>query len=313
MTKALPSNVSPLGDLAPFAAIGLIAVDIDGTLATHQGQDVGDLVKQAVMSLSHYGVTVTVATGRAVAGARNTIFGLNRRLGPAIVYNGAVTVDLGSERILDQTKIAMSVVEAIRDLTLTYSATMWAYDCSVPAFSNVEPLGITGKSSITESVAAWSSLRGPSEELNGLPVIWPDRTSPPGAAVAILIARSDGDLDGLLSQLSHLPGISITSSTAEYIEIRPAGATKASALEKLATQMGLSSRGVLTIGDNHNDVEMLEWAGVSVAVGNATETARNAASYSASQSEARGVVETLRIVISAKRFARGYLLKNRSD
>lgn len=307
MTQELPRNTSPLAELAPFAAISLIAVDIDGTLATAQGQEVAHLVKEAVKSLGHYGVYVTVATGRAVAGAQDTIFGLNRRLGPAIVYNGAVVVDLGQEHVLARSRIEESDVAVVRDLCLQHEATMWAYDCWEPGFDTAESWESEG---IREVVRGWSNTPGPNTELNGLPVDWSDPGTPPGSAVAILVARSDTGLGGLLRELRALPTISVTSSTAEYLEIRPLGTSTASALQKVAAQRGLEARRVLTIGDNHNDVEMLEWAGISVAVANATDAARSSATYWVAQSDARGVIETLRLVISAKRFARGLVLEN---
>lgn len=310
MTSEIPSSNSPLSDLAPFAAVELIAVDIDGTLATAQGQEVADHVKRAVRSLSYYGVTVTVATGRAVAGAQDTIFGLNRRLGPAIVYNGAVVVDLARGQLLTRSLIGEGEVAKLRDLTLRFGASMWAYDCTE---LSLDRPGAPDVSGVIETVHGWSPTLGPAVELNGLPVSWSNSHSEVGPAVAVLIARSGGDLEQLLRELRVIPTISITSSTPDYLEIRPIGTTKASALAIVAGQRRLAPHKVLTIGDNHNDVEMLEWAGISVAVANATDTARHAATHTTTQSDARGVVEVLRLVASAKRFARGYAVSPSVD
>jgi Cof subfamily protein (haloacid dehalogenase superfamily) len=311
MTDALPTTTSPLVALKPFAAIELIAIDIDGTLATAQGQEVAGLIRAAVTSLGHYGVTVTVATGRAVAGAQDTIFSLNARGGLAIAYNGAVVVDFRKRRLLVRDLVDGTVVATIRDLATKHGVSVWAYDCAGPSF---EHSNLVTSDWVRETVHGWSSTPGPRTELNGLPVDWNGREPHSSPAVAILIARGSGeDLAGLVQELDAIPSISITSSTPEYLELRPRGTTKASALAYVARQRGLSPRQVLTIGDNHNDVEMLKWAGTSVAVANATLAAQQSATFIAAQPDARGVVEVLRLVIGAKRFARGFALSNGMD
>jgi hypothetical protein len=58
------------------------------------------------------------------------------------------------------------------------------------------------------------------------------------------------------------------------LDLLPLGVSKAAALEKLAARLGVESREAMAIGDNWNDVEMLEWAGQGVLMGNATPELR---------------------------------------
>ena len=58
-------------------------------------------------------------------------------------------------------------------------------------------------------------------------------------------------------------------TTPTLIECIPADVTKAHAASILARRLGICREEVMALGDNDNDVELLQWAGLSVAVGNA--------------------------------------------
>ena len=51
----------------------------------------------------------------------------------------------------------------------------------------------------------------------------------------------------------------------------PSGVSKAEGLDKICFRLGIGSDDVLAIGDGHNDMEMLQWAGLGVAMGNAPD------------------------------------------
>ena len=81
----------------------------------------------------------------------------------------------------------------------------------------------------------------------------------------------------------------------QYIyEVLPKGSNKGSALKDLAEKLGIKREEVMAIGDGNNDVEMLEYAGVSVAMGNSTELARKAAKYVTDTNENDGVAKAIR-------------------
>ena len=75
--------------------------------------------------------------------------------------------------------------------------------------------------------------------------------------------------------LPHLPApLTLGCSGVEFVEITGVGVDKASALAHVIGRHGLGADDVVAFGDNHNDTQMLAWAGHGVAVGNAVDAAK---------------------------------------
>lgn len=83
--------------------------------------------------------------------------------------------------------------------------------------------------------------------------------------------------------------ISITSSFTYVYEIQAAGVNKGASLAEYADMRGIRPEEILAIGDNHNDIEMIRYAGTGVAVGNALEELKAAADYITDRAENAGV------------------------
>ena len=90
-------------------------------------------------------------------------------------------------------------------------------------------------------------------------------------------------------EISALGGVYITASGAGVSEIMLAGISKASAVRALAQGLGIRMDQVMCFGDYDNDAEMLAACGVSVAMGNASPAAREAAKYITADHREAGV------------------------
>ena len=73
----------------------------------------------------------------------------------------------------------------------------------------------------------------------------------------------------LQALLEVIPGVSVTSSWADNLEVMPDGISKGASLRRLAERLGIAREQVMAIGDQENDRSMLAWAGCPVAMGNA--------------------------------------------
>lgn len=93
--------------------------------------------------------------------------------------------------------------------------------------------------------------------------------------------------------IEKLEDLAITSSAQNNIEINHVHAQKGIAVARVAKERGISSEDVMTIGDNFNDVSMLQWAGVSFAMGNAELEVKDEAKYTTSTNLENGVGEAI--------------------
>jgi len=102
--------------------------------------------------------------------------------------------------------------------------------------------------------------------------------------------------------ISETGAVTVTRSGTKYLEVRPKGSNKGVALQCAGDFLGLSRDEVLALGDNDNDIEMLEGAGIGVAVSEASPAAVASADYICRKGVAEGAVEVLRLVKHARHY-----------
>lgn len=96
-------------------------------------------------------------------------------------------------------------------------------------------------------------------------------------------------LDRAREALKQLPGLAVSSSGAGNLEITSVNAQKGIAVEQYATSKGISMDQVMVVGDNYNDLSMMERAGRAVAMGNAPEAIKAACTHVTTSNSHDGV------------------------
>lgn len=232
----------------------MLAVDLDGTTVGHSGE-ITPRVLAAIDAAQRAGVHVVIATGRTPSGLRRFAARMNVQ-GPAITTQGGLIVDMdtGAEmhRLYLPRALACEVVARER---------AWPTLCTVLYRSDhlfVDDLA-------TFTVHA---------DLVGVAAVQVDD-------LCTAVADADPDkvlflTDGLRTRevFGAIHGYvgdraTVVQSHARIVEVNPLGADKGSALAWLAAHYGIAREQVMAIGDQHNDVTMLQWAGLGVAMGNA--------------------------------------------
>lgn len=245
-------------------AYRLVALDLDGTVMGHD-LVIPAAVHEAIREAEAAGVYVTLATGR--------MFGATipfaRQLGittPLICYQGALIRDPRTDEVLLATNMpGDEAAEAVR-LLLKRNIFVLAYID--------ERLHIAERRAELEH---YLSLHPEGAEI----VVSDDLPADVRAAAPtklLFIAEPPMVTDELIRLQAHFgERLMITRSHQLYGELAAPGIGKGVALERLAAHLGVLREATLAIGDQENDLSMLAWAGLGLAIGNATQVVREAA------------------------------------
>lgn len=259
----------------------LIAIDIDGTLVHDDGYLSPAVIEQVqrVRSLGH---EVIVATGRSAANAMPVIRDVGIDRGFSVASNGAVTLRLDAQH-----ELGYDVHEVV---TFDPRAVITELVGHLPNahFAVENP---DGSYHFHRPFPAYAlgdrNIETPIEDLMDSPV----------SRVVVLSPEHDVDeFLGIIEKIG-LHSVSYAIGYTAWLDIAPAGISKASALEKLRADLGIRADQVITIGDGRNDIAMFEWAqaggGLAFAMGQGPEEVHAAATAVTSTVEDDGVARVL--------------------
>ncbi len=273
------------------AEIKLLIVDIDGTIAGKSNQ-VSNRVKQAIRAAQAKGVRVGIATGRMYKSALK----FHQEIGadfPLIAYQGAWIQDPTTGV---QYRHSPVPVEIAREL-IDYFEQAHLFDrLSLHVYLG-DRLYVREVNPDTELYIGRSGI--PANPVGDLRQVL---TANP---TKILAMSEDIKLiDSLLLELRQRypqEALHVTTSVPIFLEATQAGVNKGSAIDYIATKtMGITAENVLAIGDNYNDVEMIAYAGIGVAMGNAPDDVQANADWVAPHIEADGVAVAIeKFIINA--------------
>lgn len=295
--RDLPSSLSAIEDLRAFAGIKLLALDLDGTLLRAFDHRPGERLEHLEHSFRRQQTITTVATGRTLFGIRLILDALpSLRKIPIILYNGSLVVIPEGPLVLRHVTMSSETARGVGEAVVTAGAEAFFY------YFNNEPSLLDG-SLWPETVYALGGIATEKVDINGLSVQHVALQELPNSGpIAILVRGGNANLREVLKNIT---GVDITASGDQYTELRPKGSNKAEGLEIAAKHLSVPREKVLALGDNDNDVEMLQWAGIGVAISSATEKARQASNFVAKHGIVQGAIQLLTLVKHAKRLYRG--------
>jgi Cof subfamily protein (haloacid dehalogenase superfamily) len=262
----------------------LLVVDVDGTLL---GKD-GNLLtedREALSRVCGLGIKVSLSTGRAVQACSEVLHELSLD-GYHIFCDGALVYDpcrQGEVYVQPLDKVVVGrVVEFahLNDISLDlYSKTHYFVERETwSAIAHRDFFGVPP--TIVDFTSLWE------REIiikAGMAAV-----SPQEAAKARYFHREFGDnLHFSWVTTPSYPGV-------EFINVVAPGVTKGKALKALTSHLGIALDEVIAIGDGNNDISLLSSAGLGIAMGNATERAKEVADYITLDVERGGVAAAIR-------------------
>jgi Cof subfamily protein (haloacid dehalogenase superfamily) len=257
--------------------VRLVAIDMDGTLLPTFAQQVSRRNAQALRAAQVAGITVVVATGRRAAYTAPLLEGLCLRADtPLITSNGAVTRTLGGESI-DRCQLPAQVARGLCGVLRPFGTLVFTFDRVGRGELVLEDLEQAHR-----RIEIWvEANRHAIEVVRPLEKALSDGEDPIQGMVTGGLEKMKQAEQALKESQWH--GLCECIRT-EYpardlaiLDLLPPGVSKGWALERLARRLGIDRKETMAIGDNWNDVEMLEWAGQGVLMGNAARELRGLA------------------------------------
>lgn len=236
----------------------LVALDIDGTLLDPFGV-LPDDVRAAVRRVVDARVPVVLSTGRWWPNTQPIFDALDLPAGWAVCSNGA--------KVFRYPPLE-TVVEELFDPAAT-----------VRQVAEVAP---NARIAVEDGMTWRTNALFPDGELTGDVIIQSAEELASGGPVSRIVIRDPGSTDetflALVEKL-HLHEVSYFIGWSAWLDIAPQGIDKAHGLQHVVDQLGLAAADVLAIGDGRNDIEMLQWAGRGVAMGEAPDVVKAAADH----------------------------------
>ncbi|MDE0207106.1 MAG: Cof-type HAD-IIB family hydrolase [Candidatus Tectomicrobia bacterium] len=267
----------------------LLALDVDGTILDPDGE-LRDAVRQAVMAARQAGLRVVLCTGRRFRSTRPVAQDL-RLDGPVVVHNGALVKDVVSAETLHCHPLPESLcrrgLEVLRQLAppLIY---IDAFHEEVDILTeHLEHLHPFQQEYLQDNIPYCRFVDDlAATELRG---------------VVMLSIMAEADrlralrpvVEDALAGQGHTKMILNKNFRGHILEVLPATVSKWQALERLMAAEGIAPDDVVAIGDDYNDLEMIQGAGLGIAMGNAVEPVRAAAGYVTGSNDDDGVVQAI--------------------
>ncbi len=259
-------------------AYKLIVTDMDGTLLNEE-HEISSFNKLALKKAADKGIEIAIATGRiyesAIKYARE--LGINT---PMICCNGALIKEENGNIIYEE-PINHKQCEEIISILEKHKI---YYQC------------FTDNTIFTPYINEWLKKYQMQEDLNITIIESKDiKNQIKGKNILkFLIIEENLDLlEELRKELKLIEDIELTKSFFNNIEIMKKGINKGSAVESLGKYLGIDKSEIITFGDNHNDLTMITYAGMGVAMGNAEDIVKKNSNYITCKNTEDGVAKAL--------------------
>lgn len=254
--------------------VRLVAIDMDGTLLPTFSQTISPRNAEALRAAQQAGITVAIATGRRTAYTAPLLEGLGLRADmPLITSNGAVTRTLSGDAV-DRSHLKARVARELCGLLRPFGTLVFTFD----TIGHGE-LVLEDFEQAHQRIALWvEANRDAIDVVQPLEKALEDGNDPIQGMVTGGLEKMKLAEKALKrsewSQFCEAVRTEYPARDLSIVDLLPPGVSKGWALERLARRLGIDRKETMAIGDNWNDVNMLEWAGQAVLMGNAAHDLR---------------------------------------
>lgn len=236
--------------------IKLVALDMDGTLL-NDDQEVTSYTKKVIQQALNKNVHIVLATGRALPLCHS--YAKDLQLSSYLIAANGAEIWTVDGKLLQRNLFDSETVEQLWQVGNDLDLHMWT----------IATDEVFHKSSRPERFHDYDWLK-------------------------IGYGRLDEAMKNtLLKRIEHIENIQITNSSTTNIEVNSVGVDKATALQYVCEQIGITMDNIMAVGDSLNDLTMIEQAKIGIAMGNAQQNIKDKADYITDTNNLDGVAKAI--------------------
>lgn len=266
--------------------IKLIALDLDGTLLMEDHSTVSKENVDALQRAAEKGIVIVISSGRTYRVLKD-ILGQVPSVSYAVIANGASAVNVEKREFMFYDGIPFDVWRPIYDELIYEDA---AFEVYFKGNSYIESERMSGFVSYVAPEEFSLELRQYITPVVDLPKFLDGQM----IEKIHVLSVPNGKYNEVYKRFSQREDLMITNSMPGNFEINLATTNKATGLEALCSVLGIAKENVMAIGDADNDLEMLKWAGVPVAMENALPQVKEIAKYITLSNKNHGVAAAVK-------------------
>ncbi len=266
--------------------IKLLALDMDGTLMKSDHVTISEANQAAIRKAMARGVLFVPATGRMKAFIPQGVLDIpGWRY--ALTSNGAAVYDLQTDTLLYSDYLDRAVAAEILERIAPLDVFFELY-CGGESYIERERLIHYARYNVPDEAIDFFRHKG--NQINSAQEFLEDGRH---NLEKIYLPHIRPEIYEELAQILSEYDVAVTSSVDTNLEVNSKTANKGSGLAFLAGYLGFTADEVMAVGDNKNDLEMLKFAGCSVAMGNAEESVKRIAAYTTLSNDEDGVAAAI--------------------
>lgn len=273
--------------------IKVIVLDIDGTLLNSE-KKISELTKSALIQAQKNGVKIILASGRPTVGMLNLTkeLEMDKHHGLIVSFNGSQVVDCETHDILFNQTMPIIECQALLEHLKKFDVIPMITRDDIMYVHDVYKCNISIPNNPNFNVIQYES-RGGSYKLCEVDDLATFTDFPQNK---ILVAGSPEYLkENYISMSEPFIGkLNSMFTTSIYYEFTALGIDKAHALDTVLKPLGINRDEVISFGDGHNDISIINYAGIGIAMANAVEDLKLAANEITLSNDEDGIYHSLK-------------------
>lgn len=269
----------------------MIALDLDGT-ALQTDSTLSGAVEQAIRDAIEVGIEVVIASGRPFGGLPEAVISIEG-ISYAVVSNGAAVYDIRTGERIWQKALQAQAVHAVLEIAERTGCTPELF-IEGKAYAHGEYVADPvrfGRSA--QFVSYVQTTRTPVEDVNCFA-----KTHENDFDSIALICPDFAEKQKLMEQLRNsIPDVYVTTSGGDLIELMHKDTGKAAGLAQLADICRITPEEIAAFGNGDNDADMLRYAGIGIAVENASALCREASCWIVKCNDEDGAAQGIRMLL----------------